>query len=394
MGSMPVVPILATTLALALATPASVAAQAATVYRCADAVGQVTYQQEPCASGTKGRAVEILPDNGLARDSATLESQWGAAAKQGVVSLGMPRRYVRDALGTPAETRQGLPVERATEVWTYRYGDGARRIGFLDGRVTWDRAGDGNTLPAQPAAPRPAQSPAPQAAAVPPPAAPVPAPQVAMVPPPVASVQPVALPQAPSPILAAQPRASVAQPSSVVPPQSALPPGVQQDPSGVIVMRRPDALPLEGSGAGQPAVRVLSLPSQSAAQPQRQGAQSALAPLSSTASTWSPPVSAQGAAPQAGAPGAPAPGTSMPAGRSDAMMTARQAIRPGTSCAAVIAQAGAPDRTDTIRVPAPGGGGEVPAARHTYASDGSDPPRDVAFTCVGGIVREVERGVR
>jgi len=153
-------------------------------------------------------------------------------------------------------------------------------------------------------------------------------------------------------------------------------------------------LPLEGSGAGQPAVRVLPLPPQSAAQPQRQGTQSALAPLSSSASTWSPPVPAQGAAPQAGAPGAPAPGTSMPAGRSDAMMTARQAIRPGTSCAAVLAQAGAPDRTDTIRVPAPGGGGEVPAARHTYASDGSDPPRDVAFTCVGGIVREVERGVR
>lgn len=403
MGSMPVVPIFAA--ALALVAPASVAAQAATVYRCADGMGQVTYQQEPCASGTKGRAVEILPDNGLARDSATLESQWSAAAKQGVVSLGMPRRYVRDALGTPAETRQGLPVERATEVWTYRYGDGARRIGFLDGRVTWDRAGDGNTV--APAAPRPSPQPVPASA-----------------PQPVPSPPTVAMPRAvpATPAVASQPRAVPAQPSTMAPP---LPAGVQQDPSGMIVMRRPDALTTEGSGAGQPTVRVLPLPSQAGASPPGgapqdagmivmrrpdalplenpvpgQGsprsastsAQSApptqqgLAPLSSTASAWSPSVAAQGAAPPpASAPAAP---------RSEAMMLARQSIRPGTSCAVVLAQAGTPDRTDTIRVPAPGGGGEIPAARHSYGSDGSDPPRDVVFTCVGGVVREVERGVR
>jgi hypothetical protein len=170
-----------------------------------------------------------------------------------------------------------------------------------------------------------------------------------------------------------------------------MPPGVQQDASGMIVMRRPDALPVDGSGAGQPTVRVLPLPSQAGtpssqaapvqSQPQSQPqSPPALAPLSSTASTWSPSVPGQGSGSPATAP------------RTEAMMLARQSIRPGTSCAAVLAQAGTPDRTDTIRVPAPGG--EVPAARHSYGSDGSDPPRDVVFTCVGGVVREVERGVR
>ena len=96
--------------------------------------------------------------------------------------------------------------------------------------------------------------------------------------------------------------------------------------------------------------------------------------------------------PAQGAAAPPASPSAAP--RNDAMMVARQSIRPGSSCASVLAQAGTPDRTDTIRVPAPGGGGDIPAARHSYGSDGSEPPRDVVFTCVGGVVREVERGVR
>ena len=303
----------------ALVAPASVAAQAATVYRCADAMGQVTYQQEPCASGTKGRPVEILPDNGLARDSATLESQWSAAAKQGVVSLGMPRRYVRDALGTPAETRQGLPVERATEVWTYRYGDGARRIGFLDGRVTWDRAGDGNTLPAQPA-PRAAQVPSGRPGAAGRDGAA--ARRVGA-----AGRDSAAASRPRQPLPRSRDRSRRSRP----PRSRRCPAGVQQDSSGMIVMRRPDALPLEGSGAGQPTVRVLPLPPQAGAPPAaaptpapQQGpqAQPALAPLSSTASTWSPSVPAQGACRRRPASPSAAP-------RNEAMMIARQSIRPG-----------------------------------------------------------------
>jgi hypothetical protein len=119
----------------------------AQVYKCVDGQGRTTYQQEPCAKTEKGARVDLLPDNGSTRDAAALEAQWAAAAKQGQVVTGMPKRYVQAAYGAPSEMRGGSATDRVSEVWVYRNAGGTRRVGFLDGRVAFDRGDDGGSGP-------------------------------------------------------------------------------------------------------------------------------------------------------------------------------------------------------------------------------------------------------
>lgn len=126
--------------ALAAALPAR-----AQVFKCLDAQGRTTYQQSPCPKDGKGAQVELTPNNGVAGDAPELEAKWAAAAKQGQVQAGMPRRFVQLAWGAPAEVRPGTPADRASEIWIYRGTGGIRRVGFLDGRVAWERA-DGSSV--------------------------------------------------------------------------------------------------------------------------------------------------------------------------------------------------------------------------------------------------------
>ncbi len=119
----------------------------AQVFKCVDAEGRTTYQQAPCAKDVKGARVELDPDNGRTQDPAALEAQWAVAVKAGQVMAGMPKRRVRDAYGAPTEVRAGTTAERVTEVWIYRNPGGVRRIGFLDGRVTWERGDDASSAP-------------------------------------------------------------------------------------------------------------------------------------------------------------------------------------------------------------------------------------------------------
>lgn len=119
----------------------------AQVYKCLDAQGRTTYQQAPCGKDEKGSRVEITPDNGMAGDAPDLEAKWAAAARQGQVQAGMPKRYVQIAWGVPAEVRSGTAADRASEVWIYRNPGGLRRIGFLDGRVVWERGDDASSEP-------------------------------------------------------------------------------------------------------------------------------------------------------------------------------------------------------------------------------------------------------
>ena len=133
---------------LVLATVAAVTqAQGPPVYRCVDAAGRTTYQQEPCAKNLRGAPVELMPDNGLTQEPAALEAQWAAAAKVGQVMAGMPKRHVRDAYGAPTEVRAGTTADRVSEIWVYRNPGGVRRIGFLDGRVVWERGDDASSEP-------------------------------------------------------------------------------------------------------------------------------------------------------------------------------------------------------------------------------------------------------
>lgn len=120
------------------------------VYKCLDGGGRTTYQQEPCPKNEKGARVDLQTDNGSSRDSAAMEAQWAAAAKQGQVVAGMPKRYVQSAYGTPTEIRGGSATDRVSEVWIFKNPGGGRRVGFLDGRVAFDRGEDMSSTPPTP----------------------------------------------------------------------------------------------------------------------------------------------------------------------------------------------------------------------------------------------------
>jgi hypothetical protein len=119
----------------------------AQVYKCVDTSGRTTYQQEPCAKTEKGARVELQTDNGSSREPAALEAQWASAAKQGQIVTGMPKRFVQAAYGTPTEIRGGSSTDRVSEVWIFRHPGGGRRVGFLDGRVAFDRGEDASAQP-------------------------------------------------------------------------------------------------------------------------------------------------------------------------------------------------------------------------------------------------------
>jgi len=119
----------------------------AQVYKCVDGSGRTTYQQEPCPKTEKGARVDLQPDNGSSRDPAAMEAQWASAAKQGQVVTGMPKRFVQAAYGTPTEIRGGSSTDRVSEVWIFRNPGGGRRVGFLDGRVAFDRGEDASSGP-------------------------------------------------------------------------------------------------------------------------------------------------------------------------------------------------------------------------------------------------------
>ena len=116
---------------LGLAVPA--AAQG--VVKCVDGDGNVTYQNSNCTGGQAGRPV-TLP-KAESRDEASL---WEAAAKETRVTVGMPKRWVLRARGTPVEIRPVTVRENATEIWRYAPRDGVTLlVGFAGSNVAWLR---------------------------------------------------------------------------------------------------------------------------------------------------------------------------------------------------------------------------------------------------------------
>lgn len=129
---------------LACAAPAALAQ----VFKCVDGLGRVTYQETPCPGTDSGRPVELFLDNGSARDSPDVEARWRAAALQHEVLPGMPRRWVVQSLGMPAQMRPGAPNEGVREVWTYQNPGSIVRVGFVGDVAAWSR-----TEPTAPLAP-------------------------------------------------------------------------------------------------------------------------------------------------------------------------------------------------------------------------------------------------
>jgi len=133
----------------------------AEVYKCTDAGGNVTYQQEPCTGGAKGAPVDLKTDNAQSQDPGDRDGRWRIAAERGQVIPGMPKRWVQQALGQPREIRRGTTTENVPEVWVYQTPRGPVRVGFRTNAVEWSRT----DAPTGPAAP-PTEAPATIAAAV------------------------------------------------------------------------------------------------------------------------------------------------------------------------------------------------------------------------------------
>lgn len=115
------------------------------VVKCIDPAGNTTYQDAPCEPGQAGRSVE-LPK---AEDRALTEP-WEAAAREGRVIRGMPKRWVLRARGAPLEIRPGSIRDEATEIWRYAARGGVYLVGFSGPDVAWTRE---ETAPIQPADP-------------------------------------------------------------------------------------------------------------------------------------------------------------------------------------------------------------------------------------------------
>jgi hypothetical protein len=111
----------------------------AEVYKCVDAQGHVTYQEEPCKGGQRGGAVDLK--DALTVRPSTAEPGWSIPAREGKVLAGMPKPFVAEALGKPAEIRAPRSGENGNEVWVYPPKAGqVTRIGFQNNAVAWIRS--------------------------------------------------------------------------------------------------------------------------------------------------------------------------------------------------------------------------------------------------------------
>ena len=110
---------------------------AAQILKCTDDSGNVTYQNEPCPKNVKAGRVDIF-DNSWTADRVEKEAEWRRNAAQHRVATGMPLRWVRDALGEPAEVRD-TATAGAAEVWLYNFPDRSVQVGILADQVLWFR---------------------------------------------------------------------------------------------------------------------------------------------------------------------------------------------------------------------------------------------------------------
>ena len=119
-------------------TPAlAVAPAAEQIFKCTDGSGNVTYQNEPCPKNVKAGRVEIF-DNSWTADRVEREAEWRRNATAHRVTTGMPVRWVREALGEPAEVRD-TATAGAAEVWVYSFPDRGVQVGMLNNQVLWFR---------------------------------------------------------------------------------------------------------------------------------------------------------------------------------------------------------------------------------------------------------------
>jgi Domain of unknown function (DUF4124) len=121
----------------AIVAVALIAPAAAQVYKCVDKSGHTTYQQSPCTGGQQGGTVKL--EESVTVRPAGGEAMWSAAAREQRVVVGMPKPFVTEALGTPAEIRAPRSGESGTEVWVYTKSGQTTRLGFVNNALAWMR---------------------------------------------------------------------------------------------------------------------------------------------------------------------------------------------------------------------------------------------------------------
>ena len=136
-GTTPILRCAARLMAMLALLALAVAPAAGQIFKCADATGNVTYQNEPCPKSMKGSRVDIF-DNSWTTDRVEKEAEWRRNAAEHRVATGMPVRFVREALGEPTEVR-GTATAGAAEVWLYNFPERSVQVGLLNNQVLWFR---------------------------------------------------------------------------------------------------------------------------------------------------------------------------------------------------------------------------------------------------------------
>ena len=136
-----------------LALPlAANAADNGQIFKCTDASGNVTYQNEPCPKASKSGRIELF-DNRWSTTKEEREAEWRRNASDHRVVTGMPARWVREALGQPTEIRD-TPTAGAAQLWLYTLPERSIQVGMLNDQVLWfretptARTGQGGDRPA------------------------------------------------------------------------------------------------------------------------------------------------------------------------------------------------------------------------------------------------------
>jgi len=120
-----------------LVTPALAAAPAAEqIFKCTDGSGTSPIRTSPVRR-TRNRPCRDLRQQ-LDADRVEREAEWRRNAVAHRVATGMPVRWVREALGEPAEVRDTLTAG-AAEVWVYSFPDRGVQVGMLNNQVLWFR---------------------------------------------------------------------------------------------------------------------------------------------------------------------------------------------------------------------------------------------------------------
>ncbi|HUH92861.1 MAG TPA: DUF4124 domain-containing protein [Casimicrobiaceae bacterium] len=197
----------------ALAFAASAAETTPQIFKCTDASGNVTYQNEPCPKSAKAGRIEIF-DNRWSATKEEREAEWRRSASEHRLVAGMPGRFVREALGEPTEVRDTQKAG-AAQLWLYNLTDRSVEVGMLNDQVLWFQETPTATPARSAQAPETAASPARAAAAPEGPIAPprVGPPNHSVAAPPTAAPPTAAAPPAAAPPAAAPDRTAAAAPA-------------------------------------------------------------------------------------------------------------------------------------------------------------------------------------